>query len=145
MPAENARLRRYAVIVLVGGLHGLILFIMLTPHGSPERPDDVDVSIAMTLYFPPPVELPTPASRNRRPKAAVAAALSVPAAPESMAPVARPAPVGDARPSVDWIAEAETMASSYAAKHGAVDAGPGIATSATSPRPFGRVRRSPLS
>jgi hypothetical protein len=140
MPADNARLRRYAVIILVGGLHGLILFIVLTPHRSREVPDD-DVSITMALYFPPPVETPAPPPRTRRPKVAVAAAPSAPAAPESMAPLAPPVPDGDARTSVDWMAEEETVAGAYAAKHGAVDAGAaarsGTATSAASPHHAG--------
>jgi hypothetical protein len=138
MAGENARRRRYIVIILVGGLHGLILFIMLTPHRSRERLDDV--SITMALYFPPSVERPAPPPRTRRPKVAVVAALSVPAAPESISSVAPAAPVGDAPTSVDWMAEEERVASAYAAKHGAVDAGAagsGTATTAASPHYLG--------
>lgn len=142
MAGENARRRRYTVIILVGGLHGLILLIMLTPHRSREQPHDVDVSIAMTLYFPPPVELPAPPPRTQRPKVAVAATPSVPAAPENLAP-ASVAPIGDARTSVDWMAEEETVASAYAANHGAVDAGAGArsgtTTSAASPHYAGEA------
>jgi hypothetical protein len=142
MAGENARRRRYIVIILVGGLHGLILLIMLTPHRSGERADG-DVSISMALYFPPP-EPPTPPPRTRRPRAAIAAP-PVPATPESLAPiapVAPVAPVGDARTSVDWMAEEEKVASAYAAKRGALDAGAaagrsGMATSAAPPHYVG--------
>ena len=141
MPADNTRLRRYAVIVLVGGLHGLILFIMLTPHRSGERPDDSDVTISMALYFPPPVDTPSPPPHTRRQKATVATPPR-PATPQSMAPpLAPPAPVADAHTAVDWMAEGEKVAGAYAAQHGAVDAGTaarsGTATSAASPHHAG--------
>ncbi len=139
MPADTARLRRYAVIVLVGGLHGLILFVMLTPHRLGERPDDGDVTISMALYSPPPVDTPRPRARRQN---ATAAAPPLPAMPESTAPpLAPPAPVADAHTAVDWMAEEEKVAGAYAAKHGAVEAGAavmsGTATTAASPHHAG--------
>ena len=114
-------LRRYTVLILVAGLHGLILFIMLGRHGPTEPADEVDVPISMALLFPKPVEVPVaPPPRVRRLKSAVAATVAPSAPSASTAAVSQ---VSDEPNPVDWIAEGHKVAEAFAERQGAADPG----------------------